>query len=408
MTVTHRVSPQSGAVVLGAFATGLHVARILGRLGVNVALVALGEHDLAQHSKFVSETAYLGNPRNPTNLFHLLQEHVGRWKDRVLVPTSDLALEALARNRTALNKHYRMYVPDWDTVSILLRKDRTYETAQSMEIELPLRYGTLSADLLRKFRGPFPALLKPMNSVAFQNIFKQKVFVISNREDLQRRQEELDRFGLAAELQELIPGPDTCSYNYTAFLDTSGRLVAECALRKIRKSPPLYGIGRVIETLDDPLVWERLRIPTLNLLRKIGWYGPVSSEFKLNPRNGRFVLIEINGRCSFVHRLASACGIDYPWLIYQAALSCNLQTTFSNGWRGGMIHLHADILNAIFGDEEQHIGWQDYVSPYLRPKVFAVWDWSDPLPFLAEWCGTLRRAVTSKPKDLRKQIFWGS
>jgi predicted ATP-grasp superfamily ATP-dependent carboligase len=401
-TIIDRTSnTQPGAVVLGAFATGLHAARVLWRRGIDVAVVTLGEHDIAQYSRCRSETAALAAPHTPAHLSELLRDKRSHWNGRVLIPGSDIALEALSIARTELSQHYRLYVPDWEVSRVLLRKDRTYEAARSAGIALPEHFGRASPDLITQFRGRFPVLMKPIDSAAFQRTFGTKVFVVSNQDELASRLADLETHGLDAELLELIPGPDTCSFNYTAFLDDDGQVLAECALRKIRKNPPSFGIARVVETLHDPATWDALRTPTLLLLRRIGWYGPVSAEYKLDPRNGRFVLMEINGRCAFVHRLASACGIDYPWLLYQAALGRSLPATSPNQWRGVMIHLHADILSALLGRDRGQIGWRDYVSPYLRNKVFAVWDWRDPLPFFAEWGRSLRRASSSRPAKWR-------
>lgn len=97
----------AGAVVLDAFATGLNVARALHRRGVRVALVAMGRNDVAQYSRSVSECIRLKAPPSPATLLELLEAAAPRWRNRVLIPASDLALETLSRYRDRLARHCR-------------------------------------------------------------------------------------------------------------------------------------------------------------------------------------------------------------------------------------------------------------------------------------------------------------
>ena len=387
----------AGAVVLDAFVTGLNAARALHRRGVRVALVAMGGNDLAQYSRVVSEWVRLKAPPSPATLLGLLEAAAPSWKNRVLIPASDLALETLSRYRDRLARHYRIYVPEWPVARRLLHKDLTREAAAACGIEMPLSHGELDDELASRFEGPFPALVRPFDGARFVREVGSKVLVAANSTELREHARRLRAAGLSGELLELIPGPDSCSYNYTAFLDENGRLVAGCALHKLRKHPPFFGIARVVETLDDAAIEEALREPVLRLLRHIRWFGPISAEYKLDPRTGRFVLIEINARMAFVFRLALARGIDFAWLSYLAALDGELATTTVNSWDGVLIHLQAEVLNAILGRRREQIGWRDYLAPYRRRKVFAVWDARDPLPFLAEWSRTILQAPGALP-----------
>ena len=48
------------------------------------------------------------------------------------------------------------------------------------------------------------------------------------------------------------------------------------------------------------------------LLKEIGYYGLSEVEFKKDPRDGRYKLLEINARTWLWHSLAIRCGVDFP------------------------------------------------------------------------------------------------
>ena len=54
----------------------------------------------------------------------------------------------------------------------------------------------------------------------------------------------------------------------------------------------------------------------LRLLKEFGYFGLSQVEFKRDPRNGSFKLMEINPRLWQWHGLATACGVDLPRIAY--------------------------------------------------------------------------------------------
>ena len=55
----------------------------------------------------------------------------------------------------------------------------------------------------------------------------------------------------------------------------------------------------------------------LRFLRGLGFHGISQVEFKRDPRDGRFKLMEINPRLWQWHGLAAACGVDLPLIAYR-------------------------------------------------------------------------------------------
>ncbi|MGH9907745.1 MAG: hypothetical protein ACRD8U_19420, partial [Pyrinomonadaceae bacterium] len=235
----------------------------------------------------------------------------------------------------------------------------------------------------------------------FVSRFGVKLFVARDRTELQRHIQELRAAGLRAQILDLVPGPDSLFYNYTVYIDRAGQPIAELPMRKLRKSPPFFGVVRVAEITKVP----QLREPTLNLLRHIEWRGMASAEYKLDPRDGRYRLMEINGRCFLIHALARRAGVNYPLLAWREAVLGEKVSASPNGWDGVWIHLLDDIYYGVFYRGVEQLSLREYLAPYRRPKCYAVWSASDPKPFLMQCYLNLRKAATAAVSARDRAIF---
>ena len=69
----------------------------------------------------------------------------------------------------------------------------------------------------------------------------------------------------------------------------------------------------------------------LRFLAALGYRGLSQVEFKRDPRDGRYKLMEINPRLYQWHGLAAACGVDLPRLAYCDLLGLPLPAASMNG-----------------------------------------------------------------------------
>jgi predicted ATP-grasp superfamily ATP-dependent carboligase len=113
-------------------------------------------------------------------------------------------------------------------------------------------------------------------------------------------------------VQELIPGGDDTLYTVGSYLSRAGLPLGIFSGRKLRQTPPGVGTCRVGEA-----VWMQEAVDAaLRLLEAFGYYGLSQVEFKRDPRDGGFKLMEINPRLWQWHGLATACGVDLPRIAY--------------------------------------------------------------------------------------------
>jgi predicted ATP-grasp superfamily ATP-dependent carboligase len=379
-----------GAVVVGGYANGLGVVRSLGGRGVPVAVIRTAGHDIAHLSRYAAESHWVPDvDRHPDALLDILEANARRWGGRVLIPTNDFALEVLAREKERLMASYRVPVPPWEVANRVLDKRLTREAAGKVGIDCPRALGFIQAGSTPPEVTEFPVLVKPVVGHRFAERMGKKLLVARNAAELDRAVDEARASGVSCEIQELIPGPDDFHYNYQTYRTPAGECVGDFSLRKLRQSPPFFGVARAAEPAPAP----ELREPTHELLKRLEWQGFASASYKRDARTGRFVLIEVNGRCVQTHGVGRRAGIDYPFMIYSGAVREKPEGIQPNGWNGVWIHLHADLLYTAFYARAEGLDWGAFFASYRRPKTFAVWSARDPAPFFAQWSGTVWRAL---------------
>ncbi|HEX2249277.1 MAG TPA: hypothetical protein VHH32_02960 [Gemmatimonadales bacterium] len=378
-----------GAVVIGGYANGVSALRSLARAGVRTAVVLTSPHDIAHHSRYAHEVhRVLDLHRRPDGLIDLLQDQARRWKGWAVIPTNDNALTALSSYRELLTRWYPPTVPEPDVVRQVTVKTNTHRIAAEAGISVPRYYGAANRHTAARNDIAYPVVVKPAGGSGFWEKFQRKLLVARDPLELVTAVDGIERAGLVADVYELIPGGDRQFFTYTVYLDRWGRPAAEFMFRTLRKGPRFYGAARAAE----PAMVHALREPSLELLRRMRWRGIASLEYKLDPRDRRYRLLEVDGRCYPSHALAARCAVNYPLLVWrEAALRQNVSAAAAL-WPGIWLHLHADLLYTAVQERDAEWRWGDFVGSYLRPWVDAVWSAADPTPFLAQWAGTVRKA----------------
>lgn len=380
------------AVILNGSPTGLAAVRSLGRAGILTAVVQTKDSHMAAFSRWAAESHDLFDFQDePERLLELLEWKARDWRGAVLLPACDRTLTLLSRHREALSRHYRVGTPPGEVVDALLNKELTYRHAREIGVDIPTDYGPAGPATAARPDLTFPVVVKPVLSHDFSALFGQKLFVARDREELNAAIGKLQGTGIEARIQDLIPGPDSQFYNYTVFLDARGDPMGECGFHKMRKSPPFFGVGRMSEPWDATPLRER----TLELLRRIGWTGVASAEYKLDPRDGSYRLMEVNGRFFLMHGLSYRLGVDYPLQSWLMARGQSVPRQRPNGWDGIWVDLRAELVYSVFLRGIEGLTWRETLAPYRRRKTYAVLSASDPRPFAYEQRHLLRTGWTT-------------
>jgi predicted ATP-grasp superfamily ATP-dependent carboligase len=380
-------------IVIGCSLTGYAVIRALANRNIHIIAMTYEKRDVAQLSRYVSEVVPSPAPNDEEQFVACLIRNADRWAGALILETADSAAIALSKNKETLSKYYRIATPDWDVLRIFIEKEKTYALAKQYNIPHPK---SIPLFRLEDIRGVseilYPCILKPVHSSAFTSTFHVKNFEVNNDRELKEKFKLSLDAGQSMILQEIIPGPDDNLYKMQGYVNSQGRLVGKFFYRKLRQHPPQFGIARVGISTDRYLDVEQL---TEELLTRANYRGYFSNEFKLDPRDGQLKLIENNCRMPRSGMLAIACGINFPWLIYQD-LVLNERSDVTHYKIGTYwIDFWTDIYNSFLRRKQEEIRLRDYIGPYFaKNKVFSDLNFEDLKPFLGVASQTL--AVSTK------------
>jgi D-aspartate ligase len=371
-----------GGVVLGGDSQGLGIARSLGQHGIPVCVID-DETSIARASRFVRHVVRVPDLRSEPALLEALAlargEHgLDGW---ILYPTRDENVAGIAANRDALATDFRVPTPDLGSIRHVWDKRETYRLAGQLAIPIPRSwFPRTEADLAEIDTGA-PLVLKPAIKENFFYATHVKAWRADTRAELAgcfRRAAKIVGDGEVI-VQEMIPGGGEEQYAYCA-LFRGGTAVASMTVRRRRQHPSDFGrASTYVETIDLPELAE----PSLRFLKAADYYGLVELEYKRDPRDGSFKLLDVNARTWGYHTLGNAAGVNFPYLLYRDQLGQPIGPVQA---RPGVrwIRLATDVPNAARDLRAGTLRLRDYLGSLRHVDAEAVFSLRDPLPGLYE------------------------
>jgi D-aspartate ligase len=374
----HRV----GAVVVGGDYQGLGIVRSLGRHGIPICIVD-NERSISRFSHYATHAVHVTDLRDERQTRDTVL-NIGRWlglEGWVLYPTRDETIAAFSRFRPQLLELFRVPTPNWNTVQWAWDKRNTYRLAQELGIPTPRTWYPRDLDELEGIEADLPLVIKPAIKQHFIYTTKVKAWRADSRTELRELFQRATTLVGPGEtmIQELIPGGSSQLYGYCAFFK-DGRTIGSMVTRYRRQHPAQFGRAcTFVETVDLPL----LQMPSERFLRAINYYGLVELEYKLDPRDGQYKLLDVNARSWGYHSLGLSAGVDFPYLLFADQLGepiepCRAQAGIR--W----IRLVTDLPTGVLEILDGRLDWRTYVRSLRSFHVESVFSREDPLPGLAE------------------------
>jgi D-aspartate ligase len=372
----------TGALVIGGNLNGLSIARSLGRHGVPVWVTTPPNTKLASCSRYTLRTLPWPDGEPEAQVAYL-SELAARYRldQWVLFPTSDESAALLSKFHTALSRRFRVSTPAWDVLRSAYDKRLTYRLAAEQHVDYPSTIYPASEADLKDVACAFPAILKPATHATINRFTADKAWPVANREEL------LARYREARELippdlilvQELIPGGGESQFSYAA-LCCDGQPIASLTARRTRQYPIDFGYSSsLVETLDIP----EIVAPSRRLLAAIRYTGLVEVEYKLDARNGRYKLLDINPRLWTWSPLGGRAGTDFPYLLWQMMAGRPVpEQTGRTGVR--WVRMSTDVPAAIHEMLRGRLSLGAYLRSLRSPLEFALMALDDPLPGLLD------------------------
>jgi predicted ATP-grasp superfamily ATP-dependent carboligase len=306
-----------------------------------------------------------------------------KLKGWVLYPTRDETVAMLSRHRQALGGYFRVPTPSWATVVSAWDKRNTYRLARELGIPTPRTWYPQTLEEVKHIDASLPLVIKPAIKEHFIYKTKHKAWQANTQEELVQLFEEATALTGPGEImvQELISGDGRQQFAYCAFYK-DGRALTSMVAQRRRQHPHVFGRATTFaETVDLPL----LKDYSQRFLRAVDYYGLVEVEYKLDPRDGDYKLLDVNPRPWGYHTLGEAVGIDFSYELFADQIGEQVEERVSAPAGGTWVRLLTDLPTAALEMWAGRLHWRDYIASLRRVDVEAVFRYEDPLPFLAEW-----------------------
>ena len=392
----------SPAVILSGHTMALGVTRALGGMGVPIVSVHHDPRDMAHFSKFVVEEIPAPHPAKYEDAYiELLLQLAKRFGNSLLIPTSDETLTIVSKHKETLAMHFIVACTDWDITQKFINKKHTHLLAVRAGVPVPRTVVPQSRAEVERYLESieFPCLVKPCQGHLYYEQFKRKMTTAENPDELLSAYLQATERGLEVMLQEIIPGDDSLGANYNAYF-WDDRPLAEFTAQQLRNAPPSFGSPRVVVSEEIPEVIE----PGRRILRALGFYGYACTEFKKDPRDGVYKLMEVNGRHNLSTLLAVRCGINFPWLQYQHLVMGQTPSASAPLRHVYWIDITRDIGYSLMYLPHERLSLAQFLRPYLGQRVCAIFSLRDPKPFIKRLAYLITQAaLTLLSRVQRKQ-----
>jgi protein-tyrosine-phosphatase/predicted ATP-grasp superfamily ATP-dependent carboligase len=315
----------------------------------------------------------------------------------MLIPTTDEALAAVCRIYDDLAGRVYPGCPSPATVRKALDKVVTLRIARECGLRVPLEYRFGSVEELRRRREEivFPLVAKAADRGADVTTH---VRYLHTFEELEASYRE-GRLGTDTLLQEYCAGDGVG----IEILMWNGRPQVVFQHRRWREYPPSGGVSVLAEAQKpDPGLLDQ----SIRLLNALSWQGVAMVEFKVDSANGRWWLMEVNGRYWGSLPLALNAGVPFPYCEWMVAHGLTLPAppAYSAGaktvWRFGSLQV---LLQTIKQWRRNRLSARplraaaDFLSSLFSLTPDAVWNWNDLRGSIQEYRLFFRASLLKLP-----------
>ncbi len=192
--------------------------------------------------------------------------------------------ESHKEKKLKMNTPYGKYENYWK----LSDKKGLYKLLEETEINLPKLYGEIKFNKKIDLKNlSFPVIVKKTKGVGIKNNVqiatneKQIQDIIKQSEKLRNKSEEFI-------VQQYIPGT---IYDVGGF-SIEGNIYYNVPQRRTITIPLRGGPAAVNDVYNDPKLLELARV----IIKKAEWTGPFQVEFRHNPNDGGYYLLEVNAK----------------------------------------------------------------------------------------------------------------
>lgn len=322
------------AFVLHMGPNGLGVTRSLGWSGIKVVGVDFHPEAAGLRSRFVRPLITSDPVKRPEAAVEELLKEAGEFPEKpVIMACSDDYVLLVSRNRRKLSEGFEFMVPPEAVIESVMDKSHQYNMALGAGVPIPFTIYPQNMDDIGEAKDSlkYPCFIKPFFSHLWYRRFGNKGFIIKSYEELRQKFQLVMSTDLRAMVQSIVGPPGKDLYQVSAYIGRQGYISPTFTWFKARQAPPNFGVASLGISVKNKQVEES----GMKFLKAINYQGIGSVEFKLDPDDGIYRLIELNNRTWMQNVMCTIAGLNIPLIQYLdlTGQPCPISGDFKEGVR---------------------------------------------------------------------------
>lgn len=381
-------------VVVNCKLGGLAIMRSLGAYGIPLYGVDADPHAPGMLSRYCKRRYIAAFDENRPEPFLETLLKVGKEIGRtsILIPTSDETAVFVTEQAEALSRWFIFPNNPPSLMRDLISKKGMYALVTRHGVPTPF---TLFPERLEEVEASldkvkFPLMLKGIYGNRLQLRNKKKMVVVHSPRELIEQYQDLDEPGFPnLMLQEYIPGGDDQIFIFNGYFNRASDCPIGFTGYKIRQAPIHVGCASLGECRWN----ETVAKTTVGFMKAIGYRGILDIGYRLDPRDGKYKVLDINPRVGQAFRLFVAENdMDVVKALYLDLTGQKQPVVIPREGRRWMIE-DFDLISSLHYYQEGSLRFGEWVRSFKGVEEGAWFDWKDPRPFLKMAAGLAGRGA---------------
>ena len=332
------------------------------------------------HKKILSPSA----SKEPKLFLEFLKQHIQENKYDIVIPLFDDSAGILGENKKLLEPYAQIVIPDYDAFIHGHDKNLTMQVAKRIAVPHPktmdLEKNSLEEAIA--YCG-LPSLIKPNIGAGAKGITK-----VETLEELKNLYPKIkEEFG-ACTLQAFIPSGGR-QFKCQIFRDYDGSIKGATTFVKHRYFPVTGGTTSCGEIVDIPELVEYAS----RIAKEINWIGFGDFDSIEDPRDGSYLLMEINTRITGSIKAGMESGVDYAQMIVEQELGKKVTPYQSTS---GLIlrQVSLELMWFLYSkNSERFSSKPNWFKLFGKNIKYQDGEWTDPLPMIAGLFAGLKKFI---------------
>jgi len=317
----------------------------------------------------------------------------------ILIPTSDELSLFVAKYYDQLSNNFIYPHNDHALVSSLISKEGMYNLARQYGVPTPHTVFPKRLDDVLDYakNAIYPVMLKGIYGNRLQERTGKKMVLVHSKGELTEMYKILEDPDIPnLMLQEYIPGGDDQIWIFNGYFNENSECLAAYTGHKIRQFPVHVGCASL-----GICTWNQTVADiTTEFMKSIGYKGILDIGYRLDPRDGRYKVLDINPRVGQAFRLFVAENdMDVVKSLYLDLTGQEPFPIIPREKRRWMIEDY-DIISSLHYHWEGTLGFAEWLRSFKGLEEAAWFSWKDPLPFLIMVSQLMKRCLMWSGKKL--------